>query len=63
MKKIIEKDNRGTDADKQDVHFTNDEESEIEIKCGPWHDTLEGAQKDEELFKKDKEAFLKLVKE
>ncbi len=60
MDKIINKDSNPGQNEKT-VHFKNDKETEIEIKCGPWYDTLEEAKKDEELFKKDKQAFFKSI--
>ncbi|MBU1077392.1 MAG: hypothetical protein KKH98_08880 [Spirochaetes bacterium] len=62
IKKVIKEDSVKEHSDNH-MYIKNKDNNEVEILCGPWRDTETEAKKDEELYKKDKKAFKKLIKE
>jgi hypothetical protein len=62
IKKIIRK--KSPKCDKSERIYIDDKNQEkVEFICGPWRDTETEAHRDEELYKKDKKAFFKMVRE
>lgn len=61
IKKIIQK--QGSLRDKSERIFITEgkKKEKVELICGPWRDTEEEAKADEELFRKDRKAFFRMM--
>jgi len=57
IEKVVEADEKIGEK----IEIEKEEDGSIVVVCGPWRDTKEEAQKDEELYRKDKDAFFKLL--
>lgn len=63
INKLVKRDSDSKRPQENLIIIDNDNDTEIVIKCGPWRDTLDEAQKDEKLFFQDKQAFLNMIQE